>query len=209
MITPLLLAQACADIYTADPAPLFTNVWNFSGTVAGHRKLDGVNVIAFRGSQSATDWIMDASALPVWEPRLGFVHGGFLVGVNDVFIAASLIDGPVVLTGHSLGAARARICAGLFAYYQRPALQCVVFGSPKPAFANLRRILEKSGTLMRSYRNSNDPIPLVPFGAGLYEHTDEWIPLTVHAAPDDLEPLRDHKLALYMQGLTALQSAPS
>lgn len=207
MIAPLALAQLCADIYA--PVPVgFDHLWNFGGTVAAHKKVGDADVIVFRGSLTPLDWIRDIEAIPVFDPRIGFVHGGFLCGVNDVLIAAALVVGPrVVITGHSLGGARARILAGLLAYNGTPATQCTVFGSPRPGFANLRRILEKSGTPLASYRNVNDPVPMVPFLGGLYEHTDQWIALDAHAPPGDLEPLRDHHCAQYIAGLSLLAPA--
>lgn len=208
MIEAAVLAQLCADVYTETPKT-FLHVWNFGGTVAAHEKIGDTDVVVFRGSLTPQDWVRNLEVFPVWDSRIGFVHGGFLTGVNDVLIAMSLLVGPkVVVTGHSLGGARARILAALLAYHTIPALQCCVFGSPRPGFANMRRVLEKSGTLLQSYRNREDPVPLVPFMGGLYEHTDQWVSLDAPAAPDDLEPLRDHHMVHYMEGLGKLVQSP-
>ncbi len=208
MITALELAQICADVYAVEPVG-FAQLWNFGGTVAALRRRADCDVIVFRGSLSVVDWMRDVEAVPVWDPRIGFVHGGFLCGVNDVFIAAALNVGrKVVVTGHSLGGARARIFAALCAYHNSPVAQCTVFGSPRPGFANLRRVLEKSGTPLASYRNRNDPVPIVPFLGGLYEHTDQWQAVDSAPAAGDLEPLRDHHMARYIDGLARLQPAP-
>ena len=205
MIPPALLAQACSDIY-ADAPEGFEHLWTFSGCHAALRKLDGVDVIVFRGSKDALALMDDAFAVPLWDYQLGFVHAGFLVGVRDVLVAASLVTGPLVaVTGHSLGGARARILAALLAYSGKPVSQCCVFGSPRPGFENLKRVLEKSGTPLSSYRNRADPIPLVPFFGGLYVHPDPWIALDAPSPATDLEPLRDHHMARYLEGLAALK----
>lgn len=200
MISPLVLAQICADAYADAPAG-FDHVWEFSGTHAAHRTLAGVEVIVFRGSKDALDWIRDAEGFPVWDDRIGFVHAGFMAGMDDALIAACALPGQKAVTGHSLGGARARILAALLAYSGSPVTQCTVFGSPRPAFANLTRLLQKSGTPHSSYRNRNDPVPLVPYLGGLYEHPDQAISLDAAPAADDLEPLRDHHIELYIAGL--------
>jgi predicted lipase len=201
MIEPLVLAQICADVYADTPVG-FDHVWDFSGNHAAHKKIDDVDVIVFRGSKDTQDWLRDVEAVPLWDYRIGFVHGGFMCGVNDILVAASLVVGSkVVVTGHSLGGARARIYAALMAYSKQPVSQCCVFGSPRPGFANMSRILQKSGTPLASYRNRNDPVPLVPFMGGLYTHPDQWIALDSAPPPGDLEPLRDHHIVRYLDGL--------
>lgn len=199
-MTSLDLAKACADLY--EDAGAWDHRWCFSGTTLAHRKVGDIDVIVFRGSKDAGDWLHDVEAFPIWDYRLGFVHGGFMCGMNDALAAVLGVAGSkIVVTGHSLGGARARILAALLAYLGRPAAHCVVFGSPRPGFVNLSRILQKSGTPLASYRNRNDPVPLVPFLGGLYDHPDPWADLDTAPPPDDLEPLRDHHIALYMAGL--------
>jgi predicted lipase len=200
VIKPIILAGACSDFYTESGS--WDHTWDFGGTYVGHRKIGDADLIVFRGSKDAQDWVHDAEVFPVWDARLGFVHGGFMCGMNDALAEILTVVGSrVVVTGHSLGGARARILAALFAYLQRPVEQCVVFGSPRPGFANLARILQKSATPLLSYRNRNDPVPLVPFMGGLYTHPDPWSNLDEAPPTDDLEPLRDHHIAHYIAGL--------
>ena len=209
MISPLALAQACADAYADAPAG-FDHIWEFSGTHAAHRRVEGADIIVFRGSKDAEDWIRDLEAVPIWDSRLGFVHAGFMMGMYDVLAAVALAAvKDIVVTGHSLGGARARILAALLAYSGKPVSQCCVFGSPRPGFANLSRILQKSATPLASYRNYHDPVPLVPAAwvpviGDPWVHPDPWISLEEHSAPDDLEPLRDHHIQRYLDGLAKL-----
>lgn len=203
MISPIVLIGLCNDLYT-NPEKL-DKLYEFDGCHAAIKHAGDTDVIVLRGSLDAIDWMRDAEAFPIWDPRIGFVHSGFMAGMNDVLAAVAIDALPkLAITGHSLGGARARILAALLAYNTRPVTQCCVFGSPRPGFAGLTRILQKSGTPLASYRNCEDPVPLVPFMGGLYCHPDKWTGLDAHSAPDDLEPLRDHHGARYLEGLTAL-----
>lgn len=193
------LAEMCAASYDAEAT--WDQTWEFEGTHVTRRKAGDVDVIVFRGTACADDWIRDAEAFPVWDGRLGFVHKGFMVGMDEALAAVLATCSRVIVTGHSLGGARARILAALLAFHSRPVERCVVFGSPRPAFVNLARVLQKSKTPLASYRNRNDPVPLVPFFGGLYQHPDAWKELSGAPDCDDFDPLRDHGMALYLAAL--------
>ena len=203
-ITPLYLAQQCAQLYTS--ADGWAHYWQTDDVVLAHAALDdGTDLIVLRGSMTTEDWIRDATAVPVWHSGLGFCHGGFLAGMDDVFSEVRyVVDKKVIITGHSLGGARARILAGMFAYNALPVDTLCVFGSPKPAFVNLARIIQKSGMTHISHRNRNDIVPTVPLDIPPFfdfVHTEDWITLNAEPAETDMEPLRDHHIALYVQGL--------
>jgi hypothetical protein len=205
MITASQAAKLCRNLYDPVPAAVFKKIWTYDNVVVGLAGIDDVDVLVLRGSAKAEDWMRDACAVPEWHPQLGFCHAGFLAGMDDVFAEVrTAVGAKVAITGHSLGGARARILAGLFACNGVPIDTLCVFGSPKPAFVNLARIVEKSGINHSSYRNRNDVVPTVPltFAPVLdFVHTEQWTDL--NAAPDaaNLEPLRDHSIDLYVQGL--------
>ncbi|MEG3144187.1 lipase family protein [Sphingomonas sp. RT2P30] len=99
----------------------------------GARDAAGRRFVAFRGTQADDrgDLIDDAQFLPRPWPGVGRVHRGFwraydsLRAPIDGWLAAQPA-GPLIVTGHSLGAAMATLMAGL-----HPDAELVTFGSPR------------------------------------------------------------------------------
>ena len=216
MTTDLDHANLCARIYAVDAAtdPFWAHYWNQDDIVCGHVVIDTVDYIVFRGSVTPEDWMRDLDAIPVWHPKLGFVHAGFVTGLDALYsVIEHVVGTKIVITGHSLGAARACLTAGLFACdASQSASDCPVtclctFGQPKPAWVNLSRIVEKSGMRHVSYKNRNDPVTEVPFFP--YVNTETPIALNAEPSPTDLEPLRDHHISLYQAGVAAYLSSTS
>lgn len=207
-MSPLDICQYARGIYDPVPAGMFASVLAHDGVVAGLAKVGDTWVVALRGSANMDDWVHDFAAIPVWHRQLGFCHAGFLDEMDDVFAAVrAVVSGKVVITGHSLGGARARILAALFAYNGIPVDTLCVFGSPKPAFTNLARIIQKSGMTHLSYRNRNDIVPSVPLTIEPFldfVHTEDWMALNAEPSETNLEPLRDHSIDLYIQGLSTV-----
>jgi len=185
----------------------WANFWEKDDVVAGHLQEDGFDIIVLRGSLTAEDWVRDATAIPVWHPELGHVHAGFMTGMEDVYSEISqVLKNKTIITGHSLGGARARLLAGLFAI-RRPGIcsQVITFGSPKPAFVNLARIIEKSGMGHFSYRNRNDVVPTLPLSVFPFldfVHTEQWLVLNESPENSNMEALRDHSISLYIKALS-------
>ncbi len=204
MITALDCARLAHAIYA--PGAEFSKVLATDNVVVGLARVGDTDVIALRGSVTAGDWIADAEALPVWHSGLGFVHAGFIAGMDDVFNAVRGAVGPkVAITGHSLGGARARLLAALYAVAGLPVEMLCVFGSPKPGFANVARVIQKSGMPHYSYRNRNDVVPLMAAILPFWAHTEDWVAVSAAPATNNLEPLRDHSSALYVEAIAALQ----
>lgn len=202
MISHLILAQLSSDIYASPD--VFDKYWVADDVIVGLKVVDGVNVIVLRGSLTAEDWLRDGCAVPVWHEKLGFVHAGFMQGMDDVFteVCKALDEKPIEITGHSLGGSRARDLAALFTVNKIQVQQLCTFGSPKPAFINLARIIQKSGMAHFSYRNRNDVVPTLPHLLPFWEHTEPYVALDAAPEVDNLEPLRDHSIALYIKALT-------
>jgi len=204
-MTPLEICEYARGIYSPVPAGMFDKTFEVGCVVFGHAKVGDVDVLALRGSENADDWFHDLTFIPEWHRQLGFVHAGFLHDMDDVFAAVrGIVGSKVIITGHSLGGARARILAALFAYNGVPVDTVCVFGSPKPAFTNLARIIQKSSIKHLSFRNRNDIVPCMPLTIEPFldfVHTEDWMPISAAPAETNLEPLRDHGIDLYAQGL--------
>lgn len=195
-------ARECARLY-ANPAPLMVG-----GIAYSINLVDGAWRITPRGSLSIEDWLRDGIAVPVWTP-LGFMHAGFWMDMPALYAAvkvklAEAPDAPVVIQGHSLGGGHARPLAGMFALDGLKVAQLTTIASPRPGYANLRRVIEKAGIPHENFHFNNDPVPFMPTPIPLimpWEHTEfdaagkeTWTQLTGPSDPNDLTPLRDHHL---------------
>jgi len=211
VITDAALMQHVVDTY----APLgvmalgaWDQAWTREGVQVGLRHVGDVDVIAFRGSVDAQDWLRDFQGWPTLHPLLGYCHSGFLQGMDTVAEELGMaVDAgrSFILTGHSLGAARALLVAGLFVAKGRmlPA-EVVTFGTPKPGMAKLSGILNHGGFPIRHYRNGPDPIaelpltlpPLLP-----YQKPQPDIVVSFAPAIDADDVLRWHDETLYLEAL--------
>lgn len=202
MLSVLQSAQLCAEIYRMNRADwLPGHYWEFGDVVCAHRKVGDDDTLTFCGSKVAMDWIRDAEGWPAWDAELGFCHAGFLRYMDAVLAEVQgVLTGPITVQGHSLGGGRARIAAAKMACRKWNVRRVCVFGSPKPGFANIGRILQKGGVEHASFRNRNDPVPLVPAVIPQWQHPEQWLTFDEHADEGDLTPFRDHHMSLYIRG---------
>jgi predicted lipase len=178
------------------------------GIYAALKRFPGYDVIVFRGSDSLEDWFRDFKAFPIDHPLLGGIERGFAEGMDNAF--ASIIQKtvqPLVVTGHSLGAARAYIFAGLCAVKKIPVAKVTVFGSPRPGFSKLKDIL--SDTEIESYRNGDDPVPDVPLTVlPLFPYIEPAPFIFLNESPvNGDDPVAWHNIALYAAGVKNLSAA--
>jgi Lipase (class 3) len=203
-VSLLMLAQLSDQIY--DSLNGFDHSFSLNDVVVGHKIIDGADVFVIRGSLTADDWMHDAEAIPVWHSSLGFCHSGFISGMDDCYTWAKSVitdlSAGIFITGHSLGGARARLLAAMFVCDKIPVDTLCVFGSPKPAFINVARIIQKSGMNHYSFRNRNDIVPTMPCILPMWEHTEQYEVVNCCPASDDFSPLRDHSCKLYVQALS-------
>ena len=198
-MTDLDCAVACNLVYN-NPAT-FDRIIDVCGVIAGIKIKPEGTLIAFRGSDSAEDWLRDLDAIPVNHKTLGYVHAGFMDGMEEFAGAVGpIVRGPVTLTGHSLGAARAALLAAMLVLDGKPPSRVVLFGCPRPGFARLAKIL--STVTVHSYRHLSDPVTQVPELFDLYQPCAPLIPLT--SAPAPLDPIEDHLIAGYCRAIAAL-----
>lgn len=184
------------------------------GVAVGIRKLQGVSLVCFRGSVTAEDWALDFFAVPhpaALHPDLGMLHAGFASGMDIAFgIIAPLLEDKVVITGHSLGAARALIFGGMLQLAGVPPKGIVVFGQPKPGFQKLADIL--ATIPVRSYKNMDDAVTHVPLSILdlRYVHPRALIP--VSAPPERGDPwgfLGAHHCDLYRKAISSVSPMPT
>lgn len=158
-------------------------------------------ILAFRGSVCFLDWWRDFEAFAIFDDQLGAVERGFLEGLHDVFAQLDK-SRPMVLTGHSLGAAHAQLIGGLCIANNIEVDKIVVFGSPRPGYAHLKSLLQD--TPVFSYKNRHDPVTDVPFTLPDFPYASMRDFIKLDAAPPDGDEwlfLADHHSELYMQAL--------
>lgn len=210
-------ARECARLYQ-EKQPLMVG-----GIAYSINLVDGVWRVTPRGSESIEDWIRDFEAIPKWTP-IGKVHAGFWIDMPALYAAvkaklAEAPDAPLVIGGHSLGGAHARLLAAMCALDGIKVAQLTTIASPRPAFANVRRLIEKSGMPHENFHFNNDPVPLegkpIPMIAP-WEHTEvdaagneAWTQLNGVSDPNDLTPLRDHHLDERFGYIPALAALPA
>ena len=175
------------------------------------KRVGNLDVVVFRGSVTPEDWVRDFLAIPrtTRHPELGVVHAGFFLGMVSAttWVAQQLRPGAeVAITGHSLGAARAWLHAGLMLHW-KTLVRVVVFGSPKPAFAELAKRIAVAGISTTSYRNAtplgHDRVTDLPFTIEPELPWRQPVPLTdISVPPDagDTGDFRFHHIGEYEKG---------
>jgi hypothetical protein len=187
------------------------------------QRLDGFDLVVFRGSDNLPDWIHDLMVLPLGHlrplaTRIGHVHAGFFAGLEQVWAELQpLLSQPVVLSGHSLGAARADLLCGLMVADGLPPAGRIVFGEPKPGLQDAADLI--SHIPAKPWRNGNGshhdlvtdaPLTLPP-DLGFVRAVPNG---AVTAAPagdviEKLGPFAWHHMPLYHTGIIALEQEQS
>jgi hypothetical protein len=175
MISDATLAALCASSYL-DPAQAGIAWDHFDAGSSGDqvrwaiKRIGGDVALILPGSRTLGDWLRDLQAFanPFHHDDIGPVHPGFLSGMRTL---ERELGGMVAksetlhIAGHSLGAGRAAILTGLLVIDGWEPAARVVFGEPKPGFAQLASIIKDVPG--RSYRNvdgdHHDLVTDVPF----------------------------------------------
>lgn len=212
MIDPIDITAVylCAGIYGnlgSIPAWDFFDDGSDDGICWGVIKVDGLQHICFRGSVTAPDWFDDFEAIAVFDPVLqAYVHPGFNRGIWRAWQKAkTMLDGPWVAEGHSLGAARADNMTAYAVLDNNPPVKCVVFGEPKPGFADFAALVAKAPRA--SYRNmdavGHDIVPDVPVRLLVenYKAPSALIDVTASPAVGDQGLFIYHHIGLYQVAL--------
>jgi hypothetical protein len=212
------IAALCLGIYAGTSAV----AWNHfdSGEDSdqicwGVKVVDGCDIVVLRGSITFVDWQRDFDvwANPFGHAKIGPVHPGFLLGLDQVLQEYQAFRGSgtnkLVVAGHSLGAGRASILCGLAIVAGLVPAGRVVFGEPCPGFPPLAQLLSSIPD-SRSYRNgkfgtfAHDLITDVPVNVGplQYVHPTPLIDVEALPPPEDLWGVFSfHHMQLYAQAL--------
>lgn len=206
------------------------------------RRIGDVDLVVLRGSVTPADWLLDfnaeATPLPLnpvaWIcNKLGFalaetpeehafmgpVHPGFLAGMEAAWAAIRpWLMGRAVISGHSLGAARATILTALMIRDGVKPARRVTFGEPRPGFSRLAQIT--SQVPGASYQNGNgilvDPVTQVPLSIGFLNESfcHDRALTRVDEAPDGSAfeswgIMGWHSILLYQEGCEKVEGRPS
>lgn len=199
-MTDKQLAEICQALYAVTQPP------SVGGIAYSITETATEWVLCPRGSKSPQEWLQDFMALPTWT-QIGMVHSGGWMGVEALYavikplmLAAIAAGKKVYLTGHSLGGGHTHLIAGL-CVLDGIVVEVVTFAAPRFAWANLRRLFEKSGIARRNYRFKNDPVPEV--APCPYELAMPLSLLDGPTDPNDFANLRDHSITNYIAALGA------
>ncbi len=177
------IAGLCGATYRTDARITFDHFDDGldDGVCWAIKHLPDVDVVVLRGSVTPQDWFRDALAITI-PTRIGRVHAGFKLGMEYMWADLKpMLTQPVIVTGHSLGAARASILTALMIADDHAPVARVVFGEPKPGL--LDHALFVASIPGRSYRNGDtlhhDLITDVPFSLPpeQYMHPTPVIPV--------------------------------
>jgi hypothetical protein len=131
-MTDVDLAALSAAAYTAAPTWAADDV---------HAVRTGA-LIAFRDTvpTSMAVWWRDFDAVPIHNVELGWCHEGFFDGAQAVLPAILPdLDGPVTVTGHSLGGALAALTVASLVATGRAVARLVTFGAPRAGGSGVAR----------------------------------------------------------------------
>jgi hypothetical protein len=199
----------------------YIDIGGEDGICRAIKKMDGFDVVVFRGSITPHDWIDDILVLPIGsvgpqKTAMGNVHFGFYSGMEKVWAKLKpLITQPVIVTGHSLGASRADILCGLMKLDGTPPVARIVFGEPKPGLMDFAAFIKDVPA--RSYSNGNDKhhdlvtdVPLL-FPPLQFVHPTPILVVTSEPSGDLFSKyglFAYHHIALYVAALTDAAAKP-
>jgi len=187
-----LLAQA---IYSPIQPAAFEQVLTVGDLTAGlARDADGNTVVALPGSQRRIDFENDADMLPFDAGPLGMVHTGAYRGMPALFEAIRpYLVGEISIAGHSLGAMRSGLLAGLCAVNDISMARLFMFEPARPGYARLGDLVRTHVPFILGTRNARDFIPdMPPDWPFPYRQIVDLTDLD-HPAPG-IDPIDDHLL---------------
>gem|GEM_PF-2364942 len=201
-MTPYQAVQYAAAIYDPIVPGIFQQVFRIGDWIVGYA-LDkqGNPVFAIAGSERIEDFIADADFLPTHAGQLGLVHAGFYRDANAVFAALlPYIKNDVTITGHSLGASRAALLAGLCAIHHLPVKNLYMFEPAAPGYEELALQVHGFVPNIVATRNARDFVPDLP-PPFPFPYTQICSLIDLDHRADSIDPVEDHMLAAVTAGV--------
>lgn len=200
-MTPYQAVQFAAAIYDPIKPGVFSQIIRLGDWIVGVACENGEAVVAIAGSQRLEDFLADGDFLPTDAGPLGKVHAGFYRGAQEIMaILKPMLTGPVSITGHSLGASRAAILAGLCIDAGIQVSGLFMFEPAKPAYAALGIIIRCHVEQIICTCNARDFVPdLPPSFPFPYLHIVP--PVDLHAASESDDLIADHLLSAVIPGV--------
>ncbi|MDR1364157.1 MAG: lipase family protein [Oscillospiraceae bacterium] len=146
------------------------------------RKKSHTLTIAFRGSDSKKDWLMDFKFWRQVVPYGNFkskikMHSGFLNAYKSKSVRQKIWSfitddiSNIFITGHSYGAALAIVCATDLEYnFKNKDYEVILFGCPRVGNNAFKESYNKRIFKTIRIENQNDIVPKVPFKFLGYRH---------------------------------------
>jgi len=169
-------------------------------------------IVAIRGTEGAKlisglgfmDIIRDMRFIPWYHPVLGWAHSGFLKGAIKIFddITAHVIkDAPIIMTGHSLGAALALVVGILLKHAGYNVVEYVGFACPRTFVYNKQRHNPDRSVRfpITIYRYHDDIVPMVPFAFPFNYHHP--VKMNQIGTGNGLPSLMDHSMDNYEKSM--------
>ncbi|MGF6837093.1 triacylglycerol lipase [Paraburkholderia youngii] len=163
------------------------------------RQTDAGLVMAFPGTDNADCFAADFDVIPVPVPGAGEVHRGFLDAWRAISepVLAAIAGRPVILVGHSLGAAIGIMAAMDMTLAGKPPVAVYAFEPPRVSpDLTIRTLLAK--VPMHLYKNGNDLVPNVPLA---WQHAGLLTKIGKPLLP--FPNVRDHAIERVIAALSA------
>src|ERR1700757_132385 len=131
---------ACHDIYDPVTPHVFDKIYRIDETVCGTAMIGGQFYVVNQGTETLSGWEADGEIEPINHPVLGKLHTGFYRNI-PVLVSQLIVDVPksvpIILTGHSKGAAEATLLGACLKLAGMNVVQLILFACPRPGYQRL------------------------------------------------------------------------